>query len=413
MSGIFSVALGQFLDAWHAIPNASLPNAVSFHGYGARRNVIPYPMPETNVSMGSSLCTAANVPNPNCRTAVFDETEAVRAMLQARSWAASLPIWNTEGGFGRNDDMTDNVSQTDSNTTFLRQAYVARWMLAMSSSGTVTNLWYEFDDPCWGTMMGYGTSLSTTGCSGDPTIPSGFTPIHQTWVQMLSFLSDASFNDPCTSSGAIWNCTIVKAGETQEFIWTTQWLSSSSVTVSSTYHQYVDLTGTVHPILGNTVTVTNQPILLQPGSASTSPMTITPTTASVTEGATRQFTASASASWTTKCGSISSTGLFKAPLYASTTCSVTATATSGGGSATAQLTIVSPIVMTPASAATALGQTQQFTANMPVSWSAKCGTITSGGLYTANGTVGSYCTIEAIATGTVKYTVYGYDKIVQ
>jgi hypothetical protein len=69
--------------------------------------------------------------------------------------------------------------------------------------------------------------------------------------------------------------------------------------------------------------------------------------------------------------------------------------------------------MTPVSASTALGQTQQFTANMPVTWTAKCGTITSGGLYTANGTVDTDCTIEAIATGTIKYTAYGYDKIVQ
>lgn len=414
VSAIFSIALGQFLDAWHDLPNASLPDAVSFHGYGARYDVIPYPMPETNVSEGSSLCTAANVPNVFCRTAVFEETAAVRAMLQQRSWAASLPIWNTEGGFGRNDDMTDNLSQTDSNTTFLRQAYVARWMLAMGSSGTVTNLWYEFDDSCWGTMMGYGVPASTTGCPGDPTIPSGFTPIHQTWVQMLSFLNDASFNDPCASSGTIWSCTIVKAGETQEFIWTTQWLGSSSVAVSSAYGQYVDLTGAVHPITGGTVTVTNQPILLQPGSSSSpTPFAITPTTATITEGATQQFTASAPAIWTAKCGSISSTGLYKAPLYASANCSVTATATSGGSSATAPLTIVSPIVMTPVSASTPLGQTQQFTANMPVTWSAKCGTITSGGLYTANGTVGTYCTIEAIATGTIKYTAYGYDKIVQ
>ena len=82
VSGVFDQALGQLLDAWYAIPNASLPNAVSFHAYGARRNVIPYPMPETNVSQGSTLCTAANVPNPNCHTPVFDETAAVRTVLR-------------------------------------------------------------------------------------------------------------------------------------------------------------------------------------------------------------------------------------------------------------------------------------------------------------------------------------------
>jgi hypothetical protein len=67
--------------------------------------------------------------------------------------------------------------------------------------------------------------------------------------------------------------------------------------------------------------------------------------------------------------------------------------------------------MTTASAATSQGKTQQFSANMPVTWSAKCGSITASGLYTASAPVGSFCTIEGIATGTVKYTVYGYDKI--
>ncbi len=264
VSGRFDLAMGQLLDAWHAIPNASLPDAVSYHAYGARRSVIPYPFPETIVSRGSSLCTATNTPNPNCRTAVFQETAAVRTVLQLRSWAAKLPIWNTEGGFGRNDDLTDDVSQSDLNTIFLRQAYVARWILAMGSTGTVTNLWYEFDDPCWGTMMGYGIAPSTTGCSGDPMIPPGYTPIHQPWVLMTSWLSGATFSGPCTSSGVIWSCTITKPYYQGEFLWTTQWLSSSTVTIPSIYKQYRDLQGNLHLLNGATkVTVTNQPILLE------------------------------------------------------------------------------------------------------------------------------------------------------
>jgi hypothetical protein len=264
VSGRFDLAMGQFLDAWYEIPDASLPDAVSYHAYGARRNVIPYPFPETNVSRGSSLCTAANTPNPNCRIAVFQETAAVRTVLRQRAWAASLPIWNTEGGFGRNDDLTDDVSQSDWNTTFLRQAYVARWILAMGSTGTVTNLWYEGDDPCWGTMMGYGTAPSTTGCPGDPMIPPGYTPIHQTWVLMTSWLNGATFSGPCTSSGVIWSCTITKPGYLGTFLWTTQWLSSSSVSIGSVYKQYRDLQGNLHPLSGATkITVTNLPILLE------------------------------------------------------------------------------------------------------------------------------------------------------
>ena len=140
-------------------------------------------------------------------------------------------------------------------------------------------------------------------------------------------------------------------------------------------------------------------------------VTVSPSSATVKQNATQQFTASTASTWTTTCGSVSSAGLFKAPLYPSTTCKVTATATNGSGSASAAVTVVSPIVMTPVSAKTPQGQTQQFTANMPVTWTAKCGTISATGLYTASGTVGTNCTIEAIATTVPKYTAYGYDTI--
>ncbi len=182
VSGRFDLALGQLLDAWRATPHASLPDAVSYHAYGARRDIIPYPFPSMIVSHGSPTCTSANTPNHGRRTAVFEQTNAVRTILKQRVRAANLPIWNTEGGYGRNDDLTDGVNQSDSNTTMLREAYVARWILAMGSTGTLTNLWYDWDDTCWGTMIGFGIAPSKTGCLNDSTIPAGYTPIHTTWV---------------------------------------------------------------------------------------------------------------------------------------------------------------------------------------------------------------------------------------
>ncbi len=140
-------------------------------------------------------------------------------------------------------------------------------------------------------------------------------------------------------------------------------------------------------------------------------VTISPTSATVTENATKQFTASTPSTWTTTCGSVSTTGLFKAPLYPSTTCKITAKATNGSGTVTAAVTVISAIVITPPSAKTPQGKTQQFTANMPVAWTAKCGSISASGLFTASGTVGTSCTIEAMATAAPKYTAYGYDAI--
>ncbi len=260
----FDLALGQFLDAWHAIPNATLPNAVSYHAYNARRTVIPYPMPETNISHSSSMCTASNTPNANCRTPIFEQTAAVRAVLAQRAWAAHLPIWDTEGGYGRNDDLTDGVNQNDSNTSMLRQAYVARWLLGMGSTGTVTNLWYVWDDPCWGTM--YSTGAAATNCPGTATASVGYTPAHQAWVTTNAWLNGATFSGPCTHSGDIWRCYITKPGGYRGlFLWTTAWLASASVGLGqpSSYHEYRDLDGNVYNISGaSSVTVTNRPILV-------------------------------------------------------------------------------------------------------------------------------------------------------
>jgi hypothetical protein len=137
-------------------------------------------------------------------------------------------------------------------------------------------------------------------------------------------------------------------------------------------------------------------------------ITISPTNPTVSEGAKQQFTASAAATWKTSCSTISSAGLFTAGLYPGS-CTVTATAVDGSGSVSTPIHIASPITMTPASARTAQNSTQQFSASQPVTWTAACGSITPAGLYTASGPVGKSCTIEGIATGSPKYTVYGYD----
>src|SRR5207248_6888658 len=126
-------------------------------------------------------------------------------------------------------------------------------------------------------------------------------------------------------------------------------------------------------------------------------VTVSPSTATVNEGATQQFTATASSSvtWTATGGTIDSTGLYTAGNTAGTF-SVTATDTSGNqGHAT--VTVQSPVVISPSSASVQTGATQQFSANVAVTWSASCGTISSSGLYTAPSTAGN-CTVTGTAT---------------
>lgn len=142
------------------------------------------------------------------------------------------------------------------------------------------------------------------------------------------------------------------------------------------------------------------------------PLTVSPTAATVVEAATKQFTASRAASWTTTCGSVSTSGLFTAPLKPGT-CTITATATDGSGmKAPANATITSPIVITPSTASTVANQTQQFSANAAAKWTSSCGTISTSGLFTAPASGPATCTIQATAASGTAYTAFATDSVV-
>ena len=160
-------------------------------------------------------------------------------------------------------------------------------------------------------------------------------------------------------------------------------------------------------------------------------VSISPSTAQVAVGAKRLFTAKVAGSaitgvaWSVSgagcsgaaCGSVSSTGLYTAPGTPPNPAQVTVSATAiadGETTASAMVTIVVPVAVTisPASDIITVSQQQQFrvsvsgTANQTVTWSvsgsgclgAGCGSIASGGLYTAPATVPSSSTVIVKAT---------------
>lgn len=136
---------------------------------------------------------------------------------------------------------------------------------------------------------------------------------------------------------------------------------------------------------------------------------ISPQNPTVSEGATLQFTASTASTWSATCGTIDSTGLFTAPLT-QPSCSVTGKASDGSGQASTSITISSPITITPSSTSTNVNQTQQFSANESVTWSASCGSINSSGLFTAPSSAGT-CTITATASSGTAYTAEATDNV--
>jgi hypothetical protein len=159
-------------------------------------------------------------------------------------------------------------------------------------------------------------------------------------------------------------------------------------------------------------------------------VSISPTTTHVATGTQQQFTATVlgtsntAVTWSlsgvgcsgSSCGSITSDGLYTAPAVVPTPAQVTITATSDANSTKSGLavvTIISPLVIrvTPANTDVAVDGTQQFRAsvagiqNAGVSWrtsgpgcsGATCGTITSGGLYTAPASLPTPATVTITA----------------
>jgi len=160
-------------------------------------------------------------------------------------------------------------------------------------------------------------------------------------------------------------------------------------------------------------------------------VSVSPTSAGVVAGKQQQFTATVSntsntaVTWSlggsgcagSACGTISSGGLYTAPLSVPKPAQVFVTATSVADStksATATVTVLPPVAVgiSPTSAQLLTGAHQQFTAtvsntsNTAVTWSlggsgcsgSSCGTITTAGLYTAPSAVPNPAQVSVTAT---------------
>ncbi|HWA56747.1 MAG TPA: hypothetical protein VG692_05800 [Gemmatimonadales bacterium] len=158
-------------------------------------------------------------------------------------------------------------------------------------------------------------------------------------------------------------------------------------------------------------------------------VTLTPASASVVAGNTQQFSVSGRLSdgstntpavnYAATGGTITAGGLYTA---GSTTGTFRVIATQQGGTLadTSTVTITAPpptlaaVVVTPATATVAVGATQQFSASgrmsdgstgtVQVTWLATGGTITTGGLYTAGSTAGTFRVIATQQGGTLADT---------
>jgi uncharacterized protein YjdB len=166
-----------------------------------------------------------------------------KAILSATDLAK--PLWSTEDGWGNNSAVPDPDIQA---------SWVARYHLVGWSSGLAEMYWYRYDGPTIGTLW---------------TSSGGLTPAGVAYGQVYNWIVGSSLSTPCSASGTVWTCGLTLGnGTAAEVIWdTSQTCSDGSCAtrnqnVSSTWTNYLDLTGSNHAITNGTAPVSIKPILL-------------------------------------------------------------------------------------------------------------------------------------------------------
>ena len=226
----------QFWTAWGAISgNVRHLDAVSFHGY-----------PHGCCSPGGNP-----VPEIVAGSCVWDTglggsgfSDCVRQGATRNGISSTTPIWDTEGSWGLNTDV--------SLTTDQQVAFIGRFELLNWSAGVSRQNWYSWDNVEWGTL-----------CTGGP--PCTLNVPGVAYQQVISWMVGSAMTSPCTPLGTVYTCSLTLASGTQAIaVWDTA--GNSSFTAPAGYMRYKDLAGNTTAISGP-ITIGIQPLLLLSATA--------------------------------------------------------------------------------------------------------------------------------------------------
>jgi Putative Ig domain/Beta-propeller repeat len=247
-------------------------------------------------------------------------------------------------------------------------------------------------------------------------------PLNGTQSNALQFTVAASATQ--VSIAVAPTSTSLQCGKSQQFTDSVSGTSNSAVTWRASGGSISDGGMYTAPVIPGSYVVTATSVADTSKSASaavtvntTVAVTISPGSASLATGGSQQFTAAVSGSsntavtWSATGGTVSSSGMYTAPATAGTyTVKATSVADSTKSASAAVTVSTAPVVsvsISPASVSLLTSGTQQFTAsvtgssNTAVTWSATGGTISTGGLYTAPATAGTFTvTATSVADST-------------
>ena len=162
-----------WLDQYLSAGGGKFADAVAWHGY-AGRNDRPALPPE----------------------GLSEQIQALRKVLGKHN-LNHLPIWNTEGGWGKDAQLPDENVQA---------AFLIKWFLINFTNGIARAYWYQWDNPEWGTLWRDG---------------SGITPAGMAARQVVDWLDGTTSVAPCGQlrGSQIWSCDFEKTGTPYRVVW--------------------------------------------------------------------------------------------------------------------------------------------------------------------------------------------------
>lgn len=204
-----------WLDQYLAAGGGKFADVVAWHGYAGRNDRPALPA-----------------------EGLAEQIEALKKVLASHN-LSRLPIWDTEGGWGKDAQLPDESAQA---------AFLVKWYLINFTNGIAHAYWYQWDNPEWGTLWREN---------------SGITPAGRAAGQVVDWLSGTTAAAPCRQrrGSRIWECDLQKDKTPYRVVW--------SASGEATFDGITDLVsitpegGTPQVFNRQPIKVTSQPILLR------------------------------------------------------------------------------------------------------------------------------------------------------
>ncbi len=211
-----------WMDEYLGAGGGNYADVVAWHGYSGRNDRPALPPEE-----------------------LTQQISALRAVL-AKHQLSQLPIWNTEGGWGRNDQLPDEGAQA---------SFLMRWYLIQASSGVARAYWYQWDNPNWGTLWREGAGVDSAG---------------KAYAQVHEWLKGVTAASPCdrSKSSSLWMCEFQKGNEHYKVAWNTS--GEAPFPDAGQVESYTDGLEKMQAPGGNAIAVGPRPVLFKMKAGQTS-----------------------------------------------------------------------------------------------------------------------------------------------